>query len=97
MSQVLRQRAIGMLSAGTSTKAVARELNAQTISHLQRRLREFGSIFNRPNHFREELTDLCASLIYTRYNSGNHDLDEQKPGINNLFNYSFIVKVTNSF
>lgn len=63
MSQVLRERAIGMPTAGMSTKAVARELNAQTTSHLQRCLREFGSTFNQPSHFREELTDLCASLL----------------------------------
>ena len=38
MSQVLRERAIGMLTAGISTKAVARELNVHfsTISRLQR-------------------------------------------------------------
>ncbi len=37
MSQVLRERAIGMLTAGMSTKAVACELNVHvsTISHLQ--------------------------------------------------------------
>uniref|UniRef100_A0AAY5KSL3 Transposase Tc1-like domain-containing protein n=1 Tax=Esox lucius TaxID=8010 RepID=A0AAY5KSL3_ESOLU len=43
MSQVLRERVIGMLTAGMSTRAVARELNVHfsTISHLQRRFREF--------------------------------------------------------
>ena len=41
MSQVLRERAIGMLTAGMSTRAVARELNVHfsTISLLQDRLR----------------------------------------------------------
>ncbi len=29
MSQVLRERAIGMLTAGMSTRAIARELNVQ--------------------------------------------------------------------
>ncbi len=44
MSQVLRERAIGMLTAGMSTRAVARELNVHfsTISRLQRQFREFG-------------------------------------------------------
>jgi hypothetical protein len=37
MSQVLREHAIGMLTAGMSTRAVARDLNVNfsTISHLQ--------------------------------------------------------------
>ncbi len=44
MSQVLRERVIGMLTAGMSTKAVACELNGNlsTISCLQRCFREFG-------------------------------------------------------
>ncbi len=48
MLQVLREREIGMLTAGMSTRAVARELNVHyyTISHLQRRFREFGSTSN---------------------------------------------------
>ncbi len=50
MSQVLRERAIGMLTAGMSTRAVARELNVNfsTISRLQRCFREFGSTSNWP-------------------------------------------------
>ncbi len=49
MSQVLRERAIGMLTAAMSTRVVARELNVHfsTISHLQRFFREFGSTSNR--------------------------------------------------
>ncbi len=45
MSQVLRERVIGMLTAGMSTRAVAHELNVHfsTVSRLQRRFREFGS------------------------------------------------------
>ncbi len=45
MSEVLRERAIGMLTAGMSTRAVAHELNVHfsTISHLQRLFREFDS------------------------------------------------------
>ncbi len=51
MSQVLREHAIGMLTAGMSTRAVARELNVHfsTISRLQRRFREFGSTSNTHN------------------------------------------------
>ncbi len=49
MSQVLRERAIGMLTAGMSTRAVARDLNVNfsTISRLQRCFREFGSVVDR--------------------------------------------------
>ncbi len=45
MSHVLREHAIGMLTAEMSTRAVARELNVHlsTISHLQKHFREFGS------------------------------------------------------
>ncbi len=54
MSQVLRDRAIGMLTAGMSTKAVALELNVHfsTTSHLRRRFRDFGSTFNWPHNRR---------------------------------------------
>ncbi len=54
VSQVLRERAIGMLTAGMSTRAVARELNVHfsTISRLQRHFREFGSTSNRPHNCR---------------------------------------------
>ncbi len=49
MSQVLREHAIGMLTAGMSTRAVAGEFNVHfsTISRLQRRFREFGSTSKR--------------------------------------------------
>ncbi len=58
MSQILRECAIGMLTAGMSTRAVACELNVHfsTISRLQRRFREFGSTYNRPHNRR-----LCAT------------------------------------
>ncbi len=58
MSQVLREHAIGILTAGMSTRAVARELNVNfsTISHLQRRFREFGSTSNRPHNGRAHVT-----------------------------------------
>ncbi len=64
MSQVLRERAIGMLTAGMSTRAVARELNVNfsTISHLQRRFREFGSTFNRPHNRRPRVTTPAQDL-----------------------------------
>ncbi len=41
MLQVSREHAIGMLTVGMSTRAVARELNVHfsTISHLQRRFK----------------------------------------------------------
>ncbi len=58
MSQVLRERAFVMLTAGISTRAVARELNVHfsTISHLQRCFREFGSTSNRPHNRRPCVT-----------------------------------------
>ncbi len=64
MSQVLRERAIGMLTAGMSTWAVARELNVNfsTISRLQRRFREFGSTSNRPHNRRARITTPAQDL-----------------------------------
>uniref|UniRef100_A0A8C1VCJ7 Transposase Tc1-like domain-containing protein n=1 Tax=Cyprinus carpio TaxID=7962 RepID=A0A8C1VCJ7_CYPCA len=58
MLQVLRESAVGMLTAGMSTRAVARELNVRfsTISCLQRRFREFGSTSNRPHNHRPRVT-----------------------------------------
>ena len=54
MSQVLRESEIGMLTAGMSTKAVAREYNVHfsTISSLQCCFREIGSTSNRPHNRR---------------------------------------------
>ncbi len=54
MSQVLRERAIGMLTAGMSPRDVARELNVHlsTLSRLQRRFREFGSTSTWPHNHR---------------------------------------------
>ncbi|MEQ2220501.1 hypothetical protein ILYODFUR_006148 [Ilyodon furcidens] len=59
MLQVLRERAIGMLTAGMSTRAVGHELNVHpsTISRLQRRFREFGSTSNRPHNHNVHLQD----------------------------------------
>ena len=64
MSQVLRERAIGMLTAGISTRAVARELNVHfsTISRLQRRFREFGSTSNLPHSRRPRVTTPAQDL-----------------------------------
>ena len=53
-SQVLRECAIGMLTAGMSTRTVTRELNVHfnNIERLQCRFREFGSTSNRPQNHR---------------------------------------------
>ncbi len=64
MSQVLRERAIGMLTAGMSTRAVARESNVHfsTISRLQRRFREFGCASNRAHNRRPRVTTPAQDL-----------------------------------
>ncbi len=64
MSQVLTECAIGMLTAGMSTRAVARELNVHfsPISHLQRRFREFGSTSNRPHKRKPRVTTPAQDL-----------------------------------
>ncbi len=73
MSQVLRECAIDMLTAGMSTSAVAHELNVNvsTISRLQRRFREFGSTSNRPHIRRPHVTtpaqDLHIQHLHLQY------------------------------
>ncbi len=64
MLQVLRECAIGMLTAGMSTRAVARELNVHffTISRLQKRFREFGCTANRPHSRRPRVTTPTQDL-----------------------------------
>ncbi len=64
MSQVLRERVIGILTAGMSTRPVACELNVNfsTISHFQRRFREFGSTSNRPHNRRPCVTTPAQDL-----------------------------------
>ncbi len=54
MSQVLRERAIVMPTAGISTRAVARELNVHFCTI--RRFREFGSTSNWPHNHRPRVT-----------------------------------------
>ena len=64
MSQVSREHAISMLTAGMSTSAVAREfnVNVSTISCLQRCVREFGSTSNRPQNRRPPVTTPAQDL-----------------------------------
>ncbi len=57
MSQVSRERAIGMLTAGMSTRA---ELNVHFSTI--RRFREFGSTSNRPHNHRPRVTTPAQDL-----------------------------------
>ncbi len=64
MTQVSRERAIGMLTAGMFTRAAAHELNVHlsTISHLQRRFGEFNTTSNRPHNRRPRVTTPAQDL-----------------------------------
>jgi transposase len=67
LSLVLRERAIGMLTAGMSTRAVAREFNVNfpTISRLQCHFREFVSKYNR-SHIRKPNVTMPAKDLQLR-------------------------------
>ena len=66
MSQVLREHDIGVLTAGMATRAVARELNVHfsTISHLQRRFRQFASTSNRRPRVTTPAQDLHIQHVH---------------------------------
>ena len=67
MNQVMRERAIGMLNAGMSIRAIAAQLNAHysTIIRLRQRFQQTGRTANRP-HRRRPRANTPAQDRYIR-------------------------------
>jgi hypothetical protein len=67
MSQVLRERAIGMLTAGMST----RDVDFSTISHLKNPFREFGSTSKPPHNvklMKLRIISVCNKALFVGKN-----------------------------
>ncbi|KAK7938666.1 hypothetical protein WMY93_001992 [Mugilogobius chulae] len=82
MPQALRERAIGMLTAGMSTRSVARALNVNfsTISRLQRRFREYENVpvlawpaYSPDMKTKKKVSNLSSVLIVLMVDNYSHD------------------------